>query len=48
MIALRRIQRRLIRGVDAFRGFGPEDLVGALADDMIAGEAREALERTVG
>ena len=29
-------------------GFGPEDLVGALADDVIAGEAREALERAVG
>ncbi len=48
MITLGRLQRRLIRDVDAFRGFGPEDLVGALADDMIAREPREALERAVG
>ena len=48
MITFRRLQRRLVRDVDALRGFGPEDLVGALADDMIAGEAREAFERAVG
>src|SRR6185369_11549299 len=38
MITLRCVQRGLVRGVDTFRGFGPEDLVGTLADDMIAGE----------
>ena len=47
VIAFRRRQRRLVRRLDALRGFGPEDLLGALADDVVAGEAREALERAV-
>ena len=48
VIAFRRLQRRLVRGVDRACGFGSEYLVGALADDMVAREAREALERAVG
>ena len=48
VMTFRRLQRRCIRRLDALGGFRPEDLVGALADDVIAGEAREALERAVG
>ena len=48
VIAFRRRHSRLVRHLDALRGFGPEDFVGALADDVIAGEARESLERAVG
>ena len=47
VMAFRRLQRRLVRNLDAPGGFRPEDLVGALADDMVAGEAGEALERAV-
>ena len=41
-------ERRLVGRLDAGRGLGTENLVGALADDVIAGEAREALEGAVG
>ena len=47
-MAFRRLQRGLVRGGDAGGGFGPEDFVGALANNVIAREAREALERPVG
>src|SRR6202007_1167657 len=39
--ALRRIGGRTIRRFNARRGPRPEDLVGALADDVIARTARE-------
>src|ERR1700731_5084734 len=47
-MAIRRIQRRLVRGFAARRRLGSEDLVGALADDVVAGEARETLEGAIG
>ncbi len=48
MIAFRRIQRRTVGGVDAGRGLRTENLVGALAHDVIARETGEALECAVG
>ena len=48
VMAFRRLQRGLVRGGDAGRGFGLEDFVRALANDVIAREAREALKRPVG
>ncbi len=47
VMAFRRLQHRLVRDLDAPRGFRPEDLLGTLADDVVAGKAREALERAV-
>ena len=48
VITFRRLQRRLVRRLDAAGGLETENLVGALADDVIAREARETLERAVG
>ena len=42
------LHRRAIGRLDAGRGVGAEDLVGALADDVIARKPREALEGAVG
>ena len=47
-LAFRRVERGLVRRLDAGGGFGPEYLVGALADDAVAGEVREAFEGAVG
>jgi hypothetical protein len=47
-LAFGRIERGLVRLFYARRGRGAEDLVGAFADDTVAGEAREAFERAVG
>src|SRR6202035_1700023 len=47
-LALRRVDRGLVRSFDARRGLGAKNLVGALADDGVAREAREALERAIG
>ena len=47
-MAFGRVERRLVRRHDAGCGPGLEDLVGALADNMVAGEARKTLERAVG
>ena len=47
-LAVRRMQRGVVGRFDARRGLGLEDLVGAFADDLVAGKAREALERAVG
>ena len=49
VMALRRVAaRRWSAASMVAGGVGLEDLVGALADDVIAGEPREALERAVG
>ena len=42
------LTRRLVGRLDAGRRFRAEDLVGTLADDGVAGEAREAFEGAVG
>ena len=47
-LAFRRIERRPVRRLDAGWLSRTEDLVGALADDVVAREAREPLERAVG
>ncbi|OIQ67635.1 hypothetical protein GALL_507840 [mine drainage metagenome] len=43
-----RVERRAVRRHDACRRLGSEDLVGALAHDIIARIAREALKGAVG
>ncbi len=47
-MAVLRQQCGLVGRLDIGGGLGLEDLVGAAADDMVAGEAGEALERLVG
>ncbi len=47
-LAIHRVQRRIVGRFDARRGIGREYLVGTLADNLVTGKAREALERTVG
>ncbi len=48
VMAVLRQQRGLVGRLDIGRGLGLEDLVGAAADDVVAREAGEALERLVG
>src|SRR6185437_14740539 len=48
IMAIRRIDGGAVGGIDVGRRIGPEDLVGAIADDVIARKAREALEGAIG
>src|ERR1700683_4321012 len=48
VLAVGRVDRRLIRRLDAGRGIGAENLIGTLADDIVAGKARERVECAIG
>ncbi len=47
-LAIGRAERGLIRCLDACRRLGAEDLVGALADDVVAGKTGKAFECAIG